>query len=61
MLIPLPQFEKAPTNEDERRTRAERTIKYLREAVAEAAKYGVTVCVEDTPTCNVPLCSTEEC
>lgn len=61
MLIPMPQFEKQPAEETAREERWNRCVRFLREAVAEGKKMNITVCVEDTPTCEVPLCSTRDC
>lgn len=36
-------------------------VKYLRLAVIAGRKYGVKICIEDTPTCQLPLSSIAEC
>ena len=61
MIIPMPQFLRQPSKEQEKKKRLERCIRYTREAVEEAKKYNIKVCVEDTPTCDVPLCSINDC
>ena len=61
MLIPMPQNERMPVDAEKRAARKARVIRFLNEAVAEARSFGVTVCVEDTPSCDIPLCSIEDC
>lgn len=38
-----------------------RIVGFLRMAVAKGEKFGITVCIENTSCCNVPLCSAEDC
>jgi sugar phosphate isomerase/epimerase len=60
MLIPMPQkesfFQKISKEE-----KFKRCVPYLKFAVTEGSKYGIKICVEDTPSCMVPLSSTKEC
>jgi sugar phosphate isomerase/epimerase len=46
---------------DDRKDAADRIARCFAEAVEEAKKYGIPVCVEDDPTCYVPLSTAEEC
>ena len=49
------------SDEKEERAAADKIIKCLQIAEKEAARCDITVCVEDTPSCHIPLSSTEEC
>lgn len=61
MVVPFPQFDMllpcCPTKEK----MYERGVRHLQQAVEMGKKYGVKVCIEDTPSCEVPLCSILEC
>lgn len=61
MVVPFPQFDTllpfCPTKEK----MYEQGVRYLQQAVEMGAEYGIKVCIEDTPTCKVPLCSINEC
>ena len=61
MLIPMPQTDPFPKEEPARTERLNRCVRFMKEAVEEAKKYDITVCVEDTPTCEVPLSSIKDC
>lgn len=61
MLIPMPQKEPLASRKLSKAEKLAGCIPHLRYAVAEGAKHGVKICVEDTPSSAVPLSSAEEC
>lgn len=61
MFIPFPQTQVRLPLRPSREEMVENAIYYLRLAVIAGKKYGIKVCVEDTPTCRLPLSSIAEC
>ena len=61
MIIPFPQHEAGRPGLPSRSEMVANAIKYLRLAVIAGKKYGVKICIEDTPTCQLPLSSISEC
>lgn len=61
MIIPFPQAEVKLPGLPNRQEMVANAIKYLRLAVIAGKKYGVKICIEDTPSCQLPLSGIEEC
>lgn len=61
MIIPFPQMEVKFPFRPSRREMVANAIHYLRLAVIAGRKYGIRICIEDTPTCQLPLSSIAEC
>lgn len=61
MIIPFPQAEVKLPFRPSREEMVANAIHYLRLAVIAGKKYGIRICIEDTPTCQLPLSSIAEC
>lgn len=61
MIVPFPQMAVRMPGLPSRQEMVANAIKYLRLAVIAGRKYGVKICIEDTPTCQLPLSSIAEC
>lgn len=61
MVIPMGMLENMIKPKRDKKKLADAYVHNLRLAVAMAKGYGVTLCIEDTPSCRLPLSSIEEC
>ena len=61
MIVPMTTFGAGKLRPRDKEKIFENYVKYYTAAVRAAAGSGVTVCFEDTPTCYLPLSSTDEC
>lgn len=61
MIVPMLENETEKNAKISREDKVSLTEKYLRQAAEEAAAYGIKICIESIPTCELPLSSYEEC
>lgn len=61
MLVLTPQNEIEQFNKKSKQILITEIEEHLRWAVEEARKYGIKVCIEETPNYELPVCSAKDC